>query len=79
MAHIQRDDLFDQIFFVIVKYFDVKIAYQVEVHLVTVIPYAHYEHTILIQGFYLFVEWKSSEFGPDHGRNLSNLSFTTTN
>ena len=56
ITDIKWNDLLDEVLLMIIKNLHIKIAYQVQVYLISVIPDSHYEHTILVQHPYLFVE-----------------------
>jgi hypothetical protein len=49
MTGVERSDLFDPVFLVIIKNFKVEILKQVKVHLVAIIPDAHHARTMLIK------------------------------
>jgi hypothetical protein len=56
IADVERDDLFNKVFFVVIEYLHVKITDQVQIYLVTIIPDAHNKHTILVQRLQLLVK-----------------------
>ena len=71
MSCVQWKDLFNAVFFVIIKNFEIKVAQKVEVHLVSIVPNAHDTRTVFIEQDDLLVERMKLKFlAGDHEINL---------
>ncbi len=56
MTGVQWNDLFDQVSLVVIKYFQVRVAEQIEIYFIAVITYAHHTRAMLIQQSNLIVQ-----------------------
>jgi hypothetical protein len=72
VTSVQRYDLLNQVVLVIVKYLNIKVSDQVEVHFIAVVSNAGNKRSALIEHLDLFVEGERIELRPDdHELNLS--------
>ncbi len=49
MSHVEGHNLFDKSVLMIDEYFEIVIAHQIEIHLVSIVPDGHHERTMFIQ------------------------------
>jgi len=70
--HVERSDLFDAGILVVDEYFEVVIAQQIKIHLVSIVANGHDEGSLLIKNINLLLQCQLLIFLPrNHALNIA--------